>query len=135
MSRKWLLHSDLFLQPATFWRRNAIRLDESLHYTFDWRLWLDFYDAGLNILYVRKYWALYRLQPDSLTYQDSPLRRLEIYQCIRNHGDSRAQSWWCWITWKAFELGRVTGWRFPIQCVTFFNRLLNLVTNGHLNSA
>lgn len=132
MTREWLLRGDPFLQPATFWRRNAIRLDESLHYTFDWRLWLDFYSAGLNILYVRKYWALYRVQPESLTYQDGPLRRQEIYEFIRDHG-SRSQSWWCWIIWQASLLGKVTRSRFPIRCVTFINRLLNFTTNGHLN--
>jgi glycosyltransferase involved in cell wall biosynthesis len=133
MTGGWLLRGDPFLQPATFWRRNALRLDERLHYTFDWKLWLEFYRSGLNILYVRKYWALYRLQPDSLTLQDPPLRRREIYEFIHRHGESRLQSWWCWVTWKAFELAKATNWRLPVRSVTFINSLLNWVTGGYVN--
>jgi glycosyltransferase involved in cell wall biosynthesis len=135
MTRKWLTRSDIFLQPATFWRRNALRLDETLHYAFDWQLWLDFYDAGLNVLYVRNYWALYRVQPESLTFQDSPLRRKEIFNIIRNYSGSRAQSCWCWMTWKAFELAKVTKSRLPVRCVAFLNYLLNRATDGRINWA
>lgn len=101
MSLQWLRRIDVFLQPATFWRRNNVRLDEKLHYTFDWQLWLDFYGASLNVCYVPQCFALYRVHPGSLTQQDRPLRRKEIYELLTRHGDSAVLRWCSWISWKA----------------------------------
>jgi glycosyltransferase involved in cell wall biosynthesis len=133
MSYAWMRRSDPFLQPATFWRRNQFRLDESLHYTFDWQLWLDFYGAGLNICYVPKYFALYRIQSGSLTQQDRPLRRKEIYDVIAKYGDSAFQRQWCWIVWKSYVLDwklHTSGLR---KAVKILNSLLSQITVGRIS--
>lgn len=133
ISHTWMRRSDPFLQPSTFWRRNQFRLNEKLHYTFDWQLWLEFYDAGLNICYVPEYFALYRIQSDSLTQQDRPLRRQEIYNIIAKYGDSTLQQWWCWVVWKCY----VFDWRLHTtvlrKTVKLLNSLLHRSTGGSIN--
>jgi glycosyltransferase involved in cell wall biosynthesis len=132
MSFAWLRRTDYFLQPATFWRRNSIRLDERLQYTFDWQLWLDFYTASLNVLYVPEYFALYRVHPDSLTQQDRPLRRKEIHNMIAKYGDSTVQRWWSWIAWKGHVLDQklhTTGLR---KIIRLLNNVLYRTTDGRI---
>jgi glycosyltransferase involved in cell wall biosynthesis len=124
MSLDSLRKNDSFLQPATFWRRNSIRLDERLQYTFDWQLWLDFYTASLNVFYVPQYFALYRVHQDSLTQQDRPLRRKEIYNFIAKHGDSTIQRWWSWITWRSHALDHKLHTTVLRKVVRFLNIML-----------
>lgn len=104
LSLPWVKRDCCLLQPATFWRRNQFRLDESLQYCFDWKLWIDFLEAGLNVLYVPEYFALYRIQPSSLTNQDKASRRQEIYRRVRQGKRSRAQAIWCWVMWRSYQL-------------------------------
>jgi glycosyltransferase involved in cell wall biosynthesis len=134
ISERWLRRVDCFLQPATFWRRNTIRLDESLHYTFDWRLWLDFYRAGLNILYVPTYFGLYRLQPSSLTQQATSSRKEEIYNFIATHGNSRVQRGWCWMAWKAIRIAELTRTRSFIRIVNKLDAFVNAISGSRINS-
>ena len=101
---QWIERDCTFLQPATFWRRNQFRLDENLKYCFDWKLWIDFFQASLNVLYVPEYFSLYRLQPSSLTYQDKASRRQEVYRIVQQYNRSRAQAAWCWAVWRSFQL-------------------------------
>jgi glycosyltransferase involved in cell wall biosynthesis len=86
---------DPILQPATFWRANRFRLDTTLRYTFDWRLWVDMLEAGERFVYVPEAWGLYRLHDDSLTQQDSALRRREIAEMVRRNGCGIVQRTWC----------------------------------------
>jgi glycosyltransferase involved in cell wall biosynthesis len=104
LSLPWLKRSDIVLQPATFWRRNGYRLNERLQYGFDWRLWLDFLAGGLKLMYVPEYFALYRIQADSLTQQDSARRREEIYRIVQENGHSNTQAAWCWLVWRMYGL-------------------------------
>ena len=101
---RWLKRGDAILQPATFWRRNQFRLDESLHYCFDWKLWIEFLQAGLNLLYLPEYFALYRVHSSSLTYQDSALRMQEIYNMAKLYDRHAAKVAWCWFTWRIYQL-------------------------------
>jgi glycosyltransferase involved in cell wall biosynthesis len=133
MSLAWLKRTAYFLQPATFWRRNSIRLDERLHYTFDWQLWLDFYAASLNIFYVPQYFALYRWHPDSLTQQDPPLRRKEIYNLIARHGDSAIQRWWTWMAWKGYVLDQKLHTTVLRKMIRILNAMLGRATGGRVN--
>ena len=133
MSYTWMRRSDPFLQPATFWRRNALRLNETLHYTFDWQLWLDFFATGLNILYVPSYYALYRIQAESLTQQDKPLRRKEIYDIIARNSDSAVQRWWCWIVWRTSALDGMLHTTYLRKSTRIVNRLLHLITDGKVS--
>ena len=100
---KWIRKHDFVLQPATFWRRNQLRLDESLNYCFDWKLWLDFFEAQMNVLYAPEYFAFYRVQPGSLTFQDSAVRMREIYKFVGGNSRSHVQTAWCWAQWKMYQ--------------------------------
>ena len=133
MSHAWMRRSDPFLQPATFWRRNSLRLNEELNYTFDWQLWLDFFATGLNILYAPGYCALYRIQAESLTLQDKPLRRKEIYEIIARNSESKTQRWWCWIVWQASALDGTLDTTCFRKWTRIVNRLLHLVTDGKIS--
>lgn len=134
ISERWLRRVDCFLQPATFWRRNTIRLDESLRYTFDWRLWLDFYRAGLNILYVPQYFSLYRVQPSSLTQQATASRKGEIYKLIATSGCSHVQKLWCWIVWKIFLLGELAHIRSVGRLTNKVDSFLGAITGCRIHS-
>jgi hypothetical protein len=107
LSLQWLTRYDPILQPATFWRRNQLRLDESLRYCFDWKLWIDFWQAGNSVLYSAEYFALYRLQPASLTYQDSALRRYEIYGMAKIFAGHSAHAAWCWFIWRTYQISEL----------------------------
>jgi glycosyltransferase involved in cell wall biosynthesis len=101
---KWIRKHDFILQPATFWRRNPCRLDETLKYCFDWKLWLDFFESRMNILYVPEYFALYRVQLESLTFQNTADRMREIHAFIARNGRNRAQSLWAWWNWRIYQI-------------------------------
>jgi glycosyltransferase involved in cell wall biosynthesis len=100
----WIMRGDYVLQPATFWRRNNHRLDESLHFVFDWKLWMDFWNSGLSVMYLPTYLACYRVQPSSLTHQDTAERRKEIYLGAKLFTRRPSQTVRCWIVWKLFVL-------------------------------
>lgn len=134
MTKQWMRRYDMFLQPATFWRRNNHRLDESLHYGFDWQLWNQFYDADLSILYMPRYMALYRIHEESLTQQDSPARRRELYELVCKHSGSRAQALWCWTVWKAYCADRHLPGNFIRPALDVMNRVLSKLTAGKITS-
>ena len=134
MTREWMNRGDLFLQPATFWRRNSHRLNEKLHYTFDWQLWIDFYRDQLNIVYIPQYFAAYRIQPGSLTQQDRPLRREEIYRIVAKNGDHGLQALWCWIVWKVYIADERMHTEFFRRAIRFANAVLNRITAGRICS-
>jgi glycosyltransferase involved in cell wall biosynthesis len=134
MTKEWMGTFDMFLQPATFWRRNTHRLDETLHYGFDWQLWNEFYKADLNVLYVPRYFASYRIHGGSLTQRDSPSRRRELYQLASKYSRSQAQVLWCWIVWKAYCVDEHLPGNFikPLPDIT--NRILGKITFGKITS-
>lgn len=134
MSLSWLRRMDFFLQPATFWRRNAFRLDEGLQYTFDWKLWIDFLTTGLNLLYVPEYFALYRVQPASLTQTDTSKRRREIYRLVKDYSPSKLQTAWCWTVWKLYVLSELLGSRSLKAIVRKANSLMETVSQGRIAS-
>ena len=129
---KWIRKHDFVLQPATFWRRNQLRLDETMNYCFDWKLWLDFFKAQMNVLYVPEYFAFYRVQPGSLTFQDSAVRMREIYEFLNKNGRTRIQAAWIWANWKIYQLAE--GLRLPVlkkmsrrACM-----VAGIITDGHI---
>jgi glycosyltransferase involved in cell wall biosynthesis len=133
MSLRWLRRRDVFLQPATFWRHNIIRLDESLHYTFDWQLWLDFYAASLNVLYVPQCFALYRVHPGSLTQQDRPLRRKEIYEVLVRNGESAILRGFYWLAWKGHVIDEKLHTRILRRVLRVLNFVLYKSTSGWIH--
>jgi glycosyltransferase involved in cell wall biosynthesis len=134
MTKEWIGRYDMFLQPATFWRRNTHRLDETLHYGFDWALWNEFYRSGLNVLYLPRYLALYRIHPGSLTQQDPPARRRELYELVRKYSGSRTQALWCWVIWKAYCVDEYLPGNFVRPVLDIANRILSKISFGKITS-
>jgi glycosyltransferase involved in cell wall biosynthesis len=71
-----LLNGDYIPQPSTFFKRSAFfdvgRLDESLHYSMDYDLWLKM-ALGYRFLHVPKTLSRFRLHIDSKTVSAAPL--------------------------------------------------------------
>jgi glycosyltransferase involved in cell wall biosynthesis len=88
---------DVFLQPSTFWKRNGIRLDESLHYAFDWKYFMEFYKINKSILYVREYLSCYRLHETGKTSTDTAKRKKEILLSVKDNKSSMINICWNYI--------------------------------------
>jgi len=134
LSLRWIRRADYIFQPATFWRRNQFRLDESLHYCFDWKLWIEFLLAGLNLMYVPEYFAIYRLQPSSLTSQDNALRRREVYEVVKRYDQRRVQSFWCWLVWRMYQFAEKLGSRKIKRLAQVANGLMIRITGNEIGS-
>lgn len=134
ISLRWLNRFDFILQPATFWRRNQLRLDENLRYCFDWKLWIEFWESGLNLLYLPEYFALYRIHASSLTYQDSALRRQEIYGMVRQYDRRRVQVAWCWLVWKMYRLSESLSSAKVKRFASAANSAVNALSDGQIGS-
>ncbi len=126
----WIRKHDFILQPATFWRRNHFRLEESQKYCFDWKLWIDCFEAGLNILYVPEYFALYRLQPSSLTQQNTASRMCEIYTIVNGSTSNRAQAANLWAQWKIFQLSEALHLPYLKKLASLAGRVLDQFSDG-----
>lgn len=131
---RWIKRGDFILQPATFWRRNQLRLDESLHYCFDWKFWIDFWKADLNIMYIPQYFALYRVHSSSLTQQDSALRRQEVYDMARQYDTRKVQKAWCWFVWRIYQLSELVGSANLKRLAGVANKVMNRISGGRINS-
>lgn len=103
--------ADYFMQPATFWRRSPLRLDESLSFTFDWKFFVALYRAGNAISYVPGFFAVYRPHEASKTTQDSARRRWEVCHVVEFAGASLAQRAWCRLVFGLYALSEAL--RFP----------------------
>jgi len=82
-----LRHCNGVLQPATFVRRQAwqqVHLDTSLHYAFDWDLWIQLAQHG-HWLYVPERWAGYRWWGQNKTARGDAQRTYEQAEVIRRH--------------------------------------------------
>jgi hypothetical protein len=85
-------------------------------------------------MYVPEYFALYRIQPDALTQQDSALRREEIYRTVRENRHSNAQTAWCWFIWKMYELSDRLQCKQLKTVAKGVNSLMARVTDGRILS-
>lgn len=125
---------DTFLQPATFWRRNRLRLDPTLHYAFDWKLFLDMYRDGLSILYLPEYFAKYRLQPDSLTVADNAARKKEICEVLRYAGASPGQRLWAAAIHHSYAAAEALGFPPLKTLARNASRAVRVLTRGRIVS-
>jgi len=88
--RRRLVHEiDFVVQPAAFFRRDAFEaaggLDESLHWTMDYDLWLRLTE-GHDAAYLPRPLAAYRLTGDNKTLRGGFARLAEIERVGRRHG-------------------------------------------------
>lgn len=67
---QWLLHNQQ-IQPNVFWRRSiwvdSGGVDEGMHYSFDYDLWLKFAQFQMCPVWIDQYIAHYRIHNDSKT--------------------------------------------------------------------
>jgi glycosyltransferase involved in cell wall biosynthesis len=130
----WMKRGDFMLQPATFWRRNDFRLDESLHFCFDWKLWIEFWQSHLNVLYVPEYLARYRMHSGSLTNQDSASRKQEIYGMAKRYTRHRTQAAWCWLIWRMYQLSESLRSPALKRVAVKANQFVRRLTSGRVGS-
>lgn len=134
LSARGMLSADHMLQPATFWRRNALRLDTSLTYTFDWKFFNQIFRAGLSVCYVPEYLAKYRLQPNAKTVQDSARRKAEVCRVLAELEAPAAQRAWASGIRAAYQLAEAT--RIPAikLLARTANRAMGAATAGRIVS-
>ena len=128
ISLKHMRYSDYMLQPSTFWRRNDLRLDKTLNYTFDWEFFLTMFERGMSVLYIPEFLSCYRIQENSLTRQDTARRKLEIYTTVKKHNRFLPQRAWCLVVYWLYRLAEQT--RMPVikQVVRAANYILRRLT-------
>ncbi len=100
------------LQPATFIRRRAwerVRLDTSLHYTFDWDLWIQLARSA-NWLHVPETWAGYRWWGDNKTARGDARRTREQAEVICRHLGERT---WQYAALRLFAALYAAAERLP----------------------
>jgi glycosyltransferase involved in cell wall biosynthesis len=114
--------ADYFMQPSTFWRKNSLRLDESLSFTFDWKFFVALYRAGKAITYLPGFFAVYRPHEASKTMQDSARRRWEVCHVVEFAGAGLAQRLWCRLVYGLYSLSEAL--RLP------FLKRLTWIANG-----
>jgi glycosyltransferase involved in cell wall biosynthesis len=99
--------ADNFLQPATFWRRNEVRLDNRMHFVLDWRFFLDLYRTGRSFHYLPEYLAVYRLHDAGKTTQDSAARKREVCEMLGFAGAGPVPRAWAWLIYRLYALSEV----------------------------
>jgi len=105
----YLCRVDFLIQPSTFWRRNGIRLDEQLHYAFDWKFFIDLHRHFRGFLYTPDYLSKYRLQSGGKTVQDSAARKKEICQVLEYCNACIFQKLWAKMIYGIYRALEKTG--------------------------
>lgn len=101
--------ADFVLQPSAFWRRNDLRLDESFHYAFDWLFFLQMFERGLSVFYLREYLSLYRFHGSNKTALDNAARRRELGRILRrNLGPLDPSTLFCGCVSAGYRLAEAT---------------------------
>lgn len=127
---KYLKCSDRILQPSTFWKRNEIRLDENLHYTFDWKFFIDFYKKNFSILYSRDYYSCYRVHGNNKTFLDSSERKKEIYILLKYNNAPIISRLWAYFVYCCYLFSEKTGFKTIKMLVSIVNKVLDKITDG-----
>jgi glycosyltransferase involved in cell wall biosynthesis len=104
-------HADFVLQPSAFWRRNELRLDETYHYAFDWRFFLEMFERRSNVYYLREYLSVYRSYGGNKTALDNAARKAEVFRIVRHRlGPLNLCAVWCaivFVLYRVAELARL----------------------------
>lgn len=86
----WFVRS-LYAQPGIFWRRSlwekSNKIDESLQYSFDYELWLQFAHHQPFAFWIDSHLAYFRLQPGSKTVSERSKFDHEDQVIINRHLD------------------------------------------------
>lgn len=100
--------ADFVLQPSAFWRRNDLRLDESLRYAFDWLFFLQMFERGLSVFHLREFLSVYRLYECNKTSLDTAERKHELGRILRrNLGPLDPSTLFCAAVYAGYRLAEV----------------------------
>jgi glycosyltransferase involved in cell wall biosynthesis len=103
LSAKSMATSYYIMQPATFWRRSDLRLDEGLTFAFDWKFFAALFRERRSPYYVHEYLAVYRPHQASKTTQDSARRKFEVWQVLKFSGASPRQAGWAYFIYALYH--------------------------------
>lgn len=125
----------LSLQPSTFWRASELRLDERLHYAFDWKFWLDMLLAQKQFLTIPDLLSQYRVHEGSKTQQDLAARKKEVLAVTRYAKNGFLQTTWNAIVYRLFLLAERLGLPALKRWVNFANRVVYKLSGGYIYSS
>ncbi|MEL7530370.1 MAG: glycosyltransferase family 2 protein [Bacteroidota bacterium] len=132
---RYVKRTCLALQPSTFWRSNELRLDESLHYAFDWKFWLDMLAAQKQFLLIPDPLSRYRVHGESKTQQDLAARKKEVLWVSRYARNGFVQNTWNWLVFRLFLLAERWNLGFVKRAVNFLNKVLYKLSGGLIYSS
>jgi glycosyltransferase involved in cell wall biosynthesis len=134
LSAKGMATSYYIMQPATFWRRSDLRLDESFTFAFDWKFFAVMFRERRPAHYLHDYLAVYRPHEASKTTQDSARRKYEGWQVLKLAGASPLQSIWSHFIYALYELSEKS--RLPLlkRGAHFINRVMRVMSGGRIFS-
>ena len=134
LSAKGMATSYYIMQPATFWRRSDLRLDESFVFAFDWKFFAEMFRECRPVHYLHDYLAVYRPHEASKTTQDNARRKYEGCQVLKFAGASRLQLAWAWFIYAMYNASE----KFHLPPLKsgahFMNRVMRVLSGGRVFS-
>ena len=134
LSARGMATSYHIMQPATFWRRSDLRLDETFTFAFDWKFFAAMFRNCRPVYYLHDYLAVYRPHEASKTTQDSARRKYEVWQVLRFAGASPLQSGWAQFIYALYDASEKA--RLPMlkSSAHFLNRVMYRISGGRIFS-
>lgn len=96
------------VQPSTFWRKNSLRLDETYHYAFDWKFFIEMF-RDYKVIYTHEAYSVYRMYEDNKTGQDNAKRKAEIYRLQQEINVSKWNTRFCGYVAAQYDKAEKTG--------------------------
>jgi glycosyltransferase involved in cell wall biosynthesis len=91
-----LLQAGIISQPSCFFRRSACEavggVNEDLHYTMDWDLWIRMYESGAKFDFLDAVMSMVLWADDTKTASLNKRRRDELQGIINRHAPEAARS-------------------------------------------
>jgi glycosyltransferase involved in cell wall biosynthesis len=134
LSAAGMATSYYIVQPATFWRRSNLRLDETLTFAFDWKFFAVMFRERRPVHYLHDYLAVYRPHKASKTTQDSARRKYEVWQVLRFAGASPLQSGWAHFIYSLYAASEKSGLTLLKSSAHFLNRVMRIISGGRIFS-
>jgi glycosyltransferase involved in cell wall biosynthesis len=134
-SLQFMKRACLTLQPSTFWRKTDLRLDETLHYAFDWKFFLDMLLQQQQFLVIPDKLSQYRMHGESKTFQDSAKRKKEIIRVNEYAANNFMQMSWNRFIYQLFVLAEQKNWPWVKKYANRLNDLLYTLSFGYIYSS
>jgi glycosyltransferase involved in cell wall biosynthesis len=101
--RQWYI-APIYSQPSIFWKRkiwiSSGGINESLHYSFDYDLWLKFVKTQPFAYWINEYLAYFRHQPESKTLLKQEEFIIEDLQIHKKYKYPNSNVFDCIYIWK-----------------------------------